>query len=116
MDIAQISVNVDGQEVSVGGLVLNMVWDPSGERLVVSFKDSNFMALFCTKVTSTRLSITPLGFIQGEPDEFSSTMEFAQKFSGSYILNLFPKRVFSKYIVINIFFRWSPIINCMVQW
>ena len=64
------------------GLVLNMVWDPSGERLVVSFKDSNFMALFCTKVTSTRLSITPLGFIQGEPDEFSSTMEFAQKFSG----------------------------------
>ena len=87
MDIAQISVNVDGQEVSVGGLVLNMVWDPSGERLVVSFKDSNFMALFCTKVTSTRLSITPLGFIQGEPDEFSSTMEFAQKFSGSYILN-----------------------------
>ena len=92
MDIAQISVNVDGQEVSVGGLVLNMVWDPSGERLVVSFKDSNFMALFCTKVTSTRLSITPLGFIQGEPDEFSSTMEFAQKFSGkSYISNLFPK-------------------------
>ena len=35
----------------IGGQVLAMRWDPSGERLVVSFHDSNLVALFGTRIT-----------------------------------------------------------------
>lgn len=84
MDLAQVPFNINNEEIPVGGLVLNMIWDPTGERLVLSFKESNLLALFCTKVTPTRIGITPLGFIQGDPDEGASTMEFAQHFKGNY--------------------------------
>ena len=86
MDIGQITFNQNEveEDIPIGGLVSNMVWDPTGERLVLSFKESNTMALFCTKVTSTRISISPLGFITGEMGEYPSTMEFAKHFTGMF--------------------------------
>ena len=85
MDIGQITFNQNEveEDIPIGGLVSNMVWDPTGERLVLSFKESNTMALFCTKVTNTRISISPLGFITGDSGEYPSTMEFAKHFTGT---------------------------------
>ena len=88
MDIGQITFNQNEveEDIPIGGLVSNMVWDPTGERLVLSFKESNTMALFCTKVTNTRISISPLGFITGDSGEYPSTMEFAKHFTGIFAL------------------------------
>lgn len=85
MDLAKVTFN-DYEEV--GGQVLGMKWDPSGERLVVSFSESNLMALFCTKVTPTGLSISPLGFIRGDADECPSLMEFSKHYKGGALLSI----------------------------
>jgi aladin len=90
MDLAKTVFTMDEnqEEVSVGGRVLGMRWDPSGERLVLSFVESNLIALFCTKVTPTGLSISPLGFIPGEAGEAPTAMEFAKHFKGGALLSI----------------------------
>ena len=51
MDLTKTLID---EEVVIGGEVQAMQWDPSGERLVVSFKESNLIALFCTRVSMNR--------------------------------------------------------------
>ena len=47
----------DDQEIIIGGQVLAMRWDPSGERLVVSFHDSSLVALFGTRITPSGMYV-----------------------------------------------------------
>ena len=43
-----------------------MKWDPTGERLVTTFQDSNLIAVFCTQINpAAGVSISPLGYITG---------------------------------------------------
>ena len=81
-----------------------MRWDPTGERLVVSFasprsagssdetddvnEDSGLLCVFSTKVSSSNIVITPLGFIRGEYGETPSTFEFARHFKGGALLTI----------------------------
>ena len=51
MDLSKASITLEDSEVVIGGQVLAMRWDPSGERLVVSFHDSSLVALFGTRVS-----------------------------------------------------------------
>ena len=61
-----------------------MRWDPTGERLVVSFVDSNLLAVFQTQISNANLNISPLGFINGASEsEFPSCFEFAQHLNSS---------------------------------
>ena len=84
---------------STGGLVQSMKWDPTGERLVVSFasqcldendeyEESGLLCVFSTKVTSSNIVIAPLGFIRGEPEETAVTFEFARHFRLGALLTI----------------------------
>ena len=85
MDLTKTIID---EEIIIGGEVQAMKWDPSGERLVVSFKESNLLALFCTRVSINNVSVSPLGFIQGLENEHASTFEFAKHFKGGALLSI----------------------------
>lgn len=70
--IINTSMDDDEDELVFGGQVLGMRWDQSGERLAVSFQESNWIALFCTRLAQTRVSMSPLQCVEGEPDESPS--------------------------------------------
>ena len=73
-----------------GGLVQAMRWNSTSERLVVSFVESNSLAVFITRVSgSGSLSISPLGFIIGQTkDEYPSCFEFANHFNEGSLLTI----------------------------
>ena len=63
-----------------GGQVQAMRWD--SERLVISFVESNLLAIFQTEVSPSNIAVSPLGFVSGETDtEWPSCFEFAPHFS-----------------------------------
>ena len=75
---------------STGGCVQSMRWDPTGERLVVSFQantfadsseeneteDSGLLCVFSTKISPSNVVILPLGFIRGDAEETPNAFEF----------------------------------------
>ena len=80
----------------MGGIVQCLRWDPSGERLAVSFRDSPVIAIFATSLRPS-LSLTPIGLIKGCVDinggggceqEFPNCMEFARKFEQGALLTV----------------------------
>ena len=88
---------------STGGVVQSMRWDPTGERLVVSFQshriqndshendvreDSGLLCVFSTKASSSNIVISPLGFIRGEAEETPVAFEFARHFKLGALLTI----------------------------
>ena len=79
-----------------------MRWDPTGERLVVSFQantvadnceekeaeDSGLLCVFSTKISPSNVVILPLGFIRGDADETPNAFEFAQHFKDGSLLTI----------------------------
>ena len=77
-----------------------MRWDPTGERLGVSFAssrvdqendvddESGLICVFSTKVSSSNIVISPLGFIRGEANETPITFEFARHFKSGALLTI----------------------------
>ena len=79
-----------------------MRWDPSGERLVVSFgsrnsssddqndvdNDTGLLCVFSTKVSSSNVVISTIGFIRGESEEIPITFEFARHFKSGSLLSI----------------------------
>jgi len=104
MDLTSVSFNCeDGEEISTGGLVQTMKWDPTGERVVVSFKsqktetglddhityeDSGLLCVFSCNVTPSNIVLAPLGFIRGDIDEIPITFEFAKHFKLGALLTI----------------------------
>ena len=87
---------------STGGCVQSMRWDPTGERLVVSFQantftdsseeketeDSGLLCVFSTKISPSNVVILPLGFIRGDAEETPNAFEFAQHFKDGSLLTI----------------------------
>ena len=80
-----------------------MRWDPTGERLVVSFasrtssndneesevdSESGLLCVFRVKVSTSNIVISPLGFIRGEAEETPTTFEFARHFKAGALLTI----------------------------
>ena len=80
-----------------------MKWDPTGERVVVSFKsqktetglddhityeDSGLLCVFSCNVTPSNIVLAPLGFIRGDIDEIPITFEFAKHFKLGALLTI----------------------------
>ena len=80
-----------------------MKWDPTGERVVVSFKsqktvptqeedityeDSGLLCVFSSKITSSNIVLAPIGFIRGDPEESPITFEFAKHFKLGALLTI----------------------------
>ena len=80
-----------------------MKWDPTGERVVVSFRsltiqtgpeedityeDTGLLCVFSSKITSSNIVLAPLGFIRGDPEEMPITFEFAYHFKLGALLTI----------------------------
>ena len=80
-----------------------MKWDPTGQRVIVSFKsqktetgpedhityeDSGLLCVFSCNVTPSNVVLAPLGFIRGDIDEIPITFEFAKHFKLGALLTI----------------------------
>eukprot|EP00094_Tigriopus_californicus_P007345 TCALIF_07069-PA protein Name:"Similar to AAAS Aladin (Homo sapiens)" AED:0.21 eAED:0.22 QI:0/0/0/0.66/0.8/0.83/6/0/393 len=88
-DMSQIKIDVNGEVINIGGPIQSMKWNSMGERLAVSFKNSDCIALYCTTLYPT-LGLSPIGLIQGLEGESPMTMEFAHKCDHGAILSVMP--------------------------
>ncbi|XP_046448379.1 aladin-like [Daphnia pulex] len=70
-----------------GGLVQDLVWDSRGERLVVIFRTTDYVALFRTLYSPT-LSLFPCGVMKGELDEVATTIQFKPDFENGSLLTV----------------------------
>lgn len=88
IDLTQILVSAGNDEIRIGGRIQNMIWDKTGERLAISFKDnSELIAVFRTKVKPV-LEIHPLGFVRGLPTESVQLMSFHDNFQQGALLTV----------------------------
>jgi WD40 repeat protein len=73
------------KEVSLCGRIHQVVWDPTGSRIAVSFFDSPLIGVLSCRsdiVSKVVFDVQPLGFIQGPPQSGSPTqLEFRQNCS-----------------------------------
>lgn len=87
-DLTQVFVTTqDGEEMSVGGVVRQLVWDPRSERLAVVFRDTECVALFHTHSHPT-LHLAPGGFIRGELCQVPVSAAFQQDLSSGAVLSV----------------------------
>ncbi|KAK3878112.1 hypothetical protein Pcinc_017224 [Petrolisthes cinctipes] len=87
-DLTQIAVaTLEGDQISVGGAVKQIAWDPRSERLAVVFHNSQLLALFHTH-THPSLHLAPGGFICGEPGCVPVTVSFQQNLSSGAVLSV----------------------------
>lgn len=89
VDLSEILIDDSGQKLIVGGTAQSMVWDPSGERLAVLFRnnDQEFVAVFRTQVKPV-LEIMPCGLLRGEPGDIPQVLQFQQGFQKGALLTL----------------------------
>ncbi|ROT79606.1 hypothetical protein C7M84_001664 [Penaeus vannamei] len=74
-------------EVSVGGPVKQLAWDPRSERLAVVFRDTECVALFHTH-THPSLHLAPGGFIRGEPGHIPVSISFQHNLNTGAVLSV----------------------------
>ncbi|XP_012281625.1 aladin [Orussus abietinus] len=72
---------VDG-EISVGGRIVAMDWDPSGKYLAIIFRDSPVVVLYRTRaIIGSRITdVSPGCIIKGFSDEVPDCMQFYQNY------------------------------------
>ncbi|KAL3831795.1 hypothetical protein ACJMK2_023499 [Sinanodonta woodiana] len=93
LDLSEITVKTDsGDDVRAGGSIQDMIWDPTGERLAVLFKENRsgtnrYIAVFRTKIYPV-LDITPCGFVKGFEGETPQHIAFQPKFDRGALLTV----------------------------
>lgn len=85
----------DVDEISVGGLVCDMVWDPTDSRLAVTFYDDEtssqcqpYIALYHTR-KSPNLHLIPAGFIRGEAGQRPVDIDFVRGYDKGALLSVY---------------------------
>ncbi|XP_072179131.1 aladin-like [Diadema setosum] len=93
-DTSEVTMMCGDQEVRIGGLIQDMVWNCTGERLAVLFKanretenSGDLIAIFNTRLTPT-LQLIPSGFIRGEPGEIPELISFKPGFQHGALLTI----------------------------
>ncbi|OXU27677.1 hypothetical protein TSAR_003748 [Trichomalopsis sarcophagae] len=80
IDLSKVTFmsNDEDMQVSVGGRVISMDWDPLGKYLAVIFQDSPLVALFKTKIgnTSRITEVKPMCLVKGFPGEVPNCIQF----------------------------------------
>lgn len=88
VDLSEMEVSDGKESIAVGGPVRDMVWDGSGERLAVSFRDNpQCAALFRTR-TDPVLEVSPCGFVRGPPGSGVQFLDFFGAFEGGSLLSV----------------------------
>merc|ERR550519_805617 len=76
LDLGKVALEMlDGEDILGGGLVQDITWDPTGQRLAISFRSTPLIALLSVR-TGTCLSLAPLGWVRGREGEAPSCLQF----------------------------------------
>lgn len=59
-----------------GGLVNDMQWEPTGQRLAVSFKDTDYILILRSRPGSLPGRLSPVGWVKGRSGEHPSSFQF----------------------------------------
>ncbi|XP_028842607.1 aladin isoform X2 [Denticeps clupeoides] len=93
-DLSETTFSGPNGDVTVGGEVQSLAWDPKGERLAVLMKGVSeaperpaVIAVFRTR-TSPAFELLPCGFIKGEPGVEPRLMQFHPQFQHGALLTL----------------------------
>ncbi|KAK8750122.1 hypothetical protein OTU49_015246 [Cherax quadricarinatus] len=87
-DLTQTLVtDEDGEEISVGGAVRQLAWDPRSERLAIVFRDTECVVLFHTHTHPT-LHLSPGGFIRGEAGHIAVSVSFQENLCSGAVLSV----------------------------
>ncbi|XP_022099900.1 aladin-like isoform X2 [Acanthaster planci] len=91
-DMSKVMLQCRTEETSVGGLIQDMAWDPTGERLAVLFKPhdkdtDNLIVLFSTRLEPV-LELIPSGFVRGEPGQIPELIAFKPNFRQGALLTV----------------------------
>lgn len=73
---------------SVGGAILDLVWDPTGRYLAILFEDSPHVAIFCTALILLQIKISPCCFVTALNNEMAVTMDFQKNFAEGACLTI----------------------------
>lgn len=96
VDLSEVLYETGEQNHRVGGIVQDMAWDPTGERLAVIFKsngDKNhscynkMVALFRTR-THPVVDIAPCGYVRGENGDTPNIIRFQPNFKRGALLTV----------------------------
>ncbi|XP_053312167.1 aladin [Spea bombifrons] len=91
-DISETVFETENGEISIGGEIQSMAWDPSGERLAVILKGNpenessqTVIAVFRTR-NSPVFELLPCGFINGNDGDTPQLVQFNQCFKKGALL------------------------------
>uniref|UniRef100_A0A673AQ42 Aladin seven-bladed propeller domain-containing protein n=1 Tax=Sphaeramia orbicularis TaxID=375764 RepID=A0A673AQ42_9TELE len=87
-DLSETTFNTQDGDITVGGEIQSLAWDPKGERLAVLLKGLvQLIAVFKTR-TSPIFELLPCGFVQGEPGAEPRLMQFHPNFQHGALLTV----------------------------
>uniref|UniRef100_A0A673APM4 Aladin seven-bladed propeller domain-containing protein n=1 Tax=Sphaeramia orbicularis TaxID=375764 RepID=A0A673APM4_9TELE len=92
-DLSETTFNTQDGDITVGGEIQSLAWDPKGERLAVLLKGlvqsdrPPVIAVFKTR-TSPIFELLPCGFVQGEPGAEPRLMQFHPNFQHGALLTV----------------------------
>uniref|UniRef100_A0A8C5PBG8 Aladin WD repeat nucleoporin n=1 Tax=Leptobrachium leishanense TaxID=445787 RepID=A0A8C5PBG8_9ANUR len=92
-DVSETTFETENGEISIGGEIHSIAWDPSGERLavIITGNPANESSLPVIAVFRTRNSpmfeLLPCGFIHGKEGETPQLMQFNQCFKKGALLS-----------------------------
>ncbi|CAI9740507.1 aladin-like isoform X2 [Octopus vulgaris] len=93
LDLSLVSLTSSlDEDIKIGGCVQSLVWDPTGSRLALLFKESfgckkNLIAVFRT-TKSPSLKATPCGWVKGEEGDSAQFICFKPKFQDGALLTV----------------------------
>ncbi|XP_065053268.1 aladin-like [Rhopilema esculentum] len=92
LDFSACTWETDTGDVSIGGTLQSMAWDPTGSRLAIVFKDKQnvngtqtHIGLFRTALEPV-FEILPCGFVTGHPSETPLAISFLPNFNKGALL------------------------------
>ncbi|XP_034028749.1 aladin [Thalassophryne amazonica] len=93
-DLSETTFNTPDGDITVGGEIQSLVWDPRGERLAVLLKGvpqvANRPAMIVVFKTRTKpiFELLPCGFVHGEPGAEPRMMQFHPHFPHGALLTV----------------------------
>lgn len=91
IDISKTEYNSPDGSISqsVGGVVQEIAWDPTGERLVISFCDIKSPVALYSVSGQSKLEISPRGFIRGPENAGAAVrLGFCKSYSSGALLSI----------------------------
>jgi len=113
-DVSSISIPDGDGEISIGGSIAQMCWDPTDSRLALLFHgdstNQSYIALYHTR-KQPNLQLVPCGFIRGDEDEIPIAIDFVHGYEKGALLSVYWSNEEISLIPLLFNHSLSPLVN-----